>query len=103
MRERADTVIWLDVERSAVMRQLIMRTIRRVLWRESLWNGNRESLRDVLSRDPERSVIVWSWTRYAETRARYAAQIDTRWVRLTDRAEVSRFLAGASGEPKRLA
>lgn len=92
VRARADTVIWLDLKRRVVMRQLVLRTARRVVLRESLWNGNRESLRDALSRDPERSVIAWSWTRYARTRAEYAAQSDARWIRLTDRVEVGRFL-----------
>lgn len=98
VRERSDTVIWLDLSRSAVMTQLILRTARRALFRETLWNGNRESLRDALSRDPERSVILWSWTRHAEMRARYSAQADARWVRLTNRAEVGRFLDAVTSE-----
>jgi adenylate kinase family enzyme len=98
VRERADAVIWLDLDRRAVMGQLILRTARRALFRDLLWNGNRESLRDVLSRDPERSVIVWSWTRHATTRARYAAQTDAKWVRLTTRREVARFLEAAAAE-----
>lgn len=100
VRERADTVIWLDLSRRAVMGQLIGRTARRALLRESLWNDNRESLRDVLSLNPERSVILWSWTRYADVRARYAAQADTRWVRLRTRAEVCRFLEAAASDAR---
>ncbi|HUZ68427.1 MAG TPA: hypothetical protein VMU65_01835 [Candidatus Saccharimonadales bacterium] len=93
VRERADTVVWLDLPRRTVMRQLLLRTLRHALRRERLWNGNRESLRDVLSSDPERSVIVWAWTHHTPQRLEYGAQIDERWVRLTDRAGVRRFLA----------
>jgi hypothetical protein len=75
------------------MRQLLLRTLRRAVLHEQLWHGNRESLRDVLSSDPQRSVIVWAWTRHAPQRLEYSAQIDERWVRLTDRAGVRRFLA----------
>jgi adenylate kinase family enzyme len=96
IRARADTVVWLDLPRGAVMRQLVRRTARRTALRERLWNDNRESLRNVLSRDPERSILVWSWTRHEPGRAAYAAQADDRWVRLTSRADVRRFLAAAS-------
>ena len=46
---RADTVLWLRVSRWLVMRQIVRRTAGRVLLRRKLWNGNRESLRNVLS------------------------------------------------------
>ena len=42
---RADTVVWLDLPRHLVMRQIVRRTTRRVVRREELWNGNRERLR----------------------------------------------------------
>jgi adenylate kinase family enzyme len=93
VRERADTVVWLDFPRPTVMRQLVLRTARRVVLRTRLWNDNRESLRDALSRDPERSVVRWSWIHHEPQRAAFAAQADDRWVRLTSRAEVQRFLA----------
>lgn len=96
VRARADAIVWLDFPRSAVMRQLVMRTSRRLLLRQQLWNGNRESLRDVLARDPERSILRWAWTHYEAQRAAYAAQADDRWIRLKSRAEVRRFLAASS-------
>jgi adenylate kinase family enzyme len=39
---RADTVIWLDLPRWRVMRQVVGRTLRRVATGAELWNGNRE-------------------------------------------------------------
>nr|WP_272889329.1 hypothetical protein [Stutzerimonas stutzeri] len=42
VREQSDMVIWLDLPRAAVMRQLIPRTLRRLVLRKTQWNGNRE-------------------------------------------------------------
>ena len=48
LRARADAVVWLDLPRRAVMCQLSLRTLRRVMLREQLWNGNRETLRNAV-------------------------------------------------------
>jgi hypothetical protein len=76
IRDRADTVVWLDFSRRAVMRQLTWRTVRRGLLRERLWNRNRESLRNTISHDPERSVLLWYWMQHEPQRQRYNAQRD---------------------------
>lgn len=52
--------MWLDLPRRIVMRQVVGRTLRRIVRRELLWNGNRELLRNVWARDPERSIIRWA-------------------------------------------
>ena len=95
--ERADTVVWLDPPRRTVMRQIILRTLRRVITRKELWNGNRETVRNAFF---ERgSVIRWAWTHYTPNHDKYAGAIeDPQWtnlnfVRLRSRAEVNRFLA----------
>jgi adenylate kinase family enzyme len=81
---RADTVVWLDLPRRAVMRQVIWRTVRRVALRVELWNGNRERWRNLLSRDPDQSVIMWAWRRHSVYQARYtAATTDPAWRHLT--------------------
>ncbi|MGH7721558.1 MAG: adenylate kinase [Candidatus Dormibacteria bacterium] len=81
--ERADTVVWLDLPRHIVMRRIIWRTLTRLLLRRRLWNGNRERLANLLSRDPEKSIIAWSWTRHREYAVRYAAAMaDPRWAGL---------------------
>jgi hypothetical protein len=69
---RADTVVWLDYPRSLVMRRIIRRTLRRMIRREELWNGNRERWRNLASLDPERSIIAWAWTQHPVDRERYA-------------------------------
>ena len=69
---RADTMVWLDLSRLTVTRQIVWRTLSRAITRAELWNGNRESWRAVLSRDPAKSIILWSWTRHTRYRERYA-------------------------------
>lgn len=53
----ADEIVWLDYPVRIVVWRLFLRTVRRGLKREVLWNGNRESLRmNFLSRD---SLFLW--------------------------------------------
>jgi adenylate kinase family enzyme len=99
---RADTVVWLDLPRHVVMRQVVWRTLRRVTFRTELWNGNRERWSNLLSWVPEESIISWAWHRHAIYRERYStamrdpANAHLRFVRLGDRAAVRRFLAQAA-------
>lgn len=96
---RADTVVWLDLPRPLVMRQIVVRTLRRIIRREVLWNGNRERWANFFTLDPEESVIVWAWTRHSHYREQYtaamadAANAHLRFVRLRSRAEVSTFIS----------
>ena len=96
--KRADTVVWLDLPRRTVMRQLIARTLRRAVTREKLWNGNREPLANLMSLDPEKSIIVWAWVKHDEFARRYLdAMTDPTWqnitfVRLRSPVEAKRWL-----------
>ncbi|MBP2188442.1 P-loop NTPase family protein [Nocardia goodfellowii] len=98
--QHADTVLWFDLPRPLVLRQIIQRTVIRALTRRELWNGNRERFRDMLSRDPERSVIMWSWTTHARNRTRYeAARADPAYqhidfIRLGSHRAAEKFLTG---------
>ena len=95
---RADTVIWLDLPRHRVMRQVIGRSVRRSVRREELWNGNRERLRNLVAWDPEKSIIRWAWTNYHRFEAKWAdATTDPRWAnldfrRLRSRTEADRLI-----------
>ncbi len=42
---RADTLIWLELPLAVVLWRLFWRTLRRVVTREELWNGNKETFR----------------------------------------------------------
>jgi adenylate kinase family enzyme len=97
---RADTVVWFDLPYLRVMARTIGRTLRRVVTREELWNGNREPLSNLWSFRPEKSIIAWTATRHRVYRRRYrAAEIDPQWadlhfVRLCSQAEAEAFLEG---------
>jgi adenylate kinase family enzyme len=90
---RVDTVVWLDLPRSTVMRQVVTRTLRRRWRRELLWGTNRESLRKaLLSRD---SILWWAWSTHARNRAEYEALLlgaPSSVVRLRSRSEVDRWI-----------
>jgi adenylate kinase family enzyme len=54
----ADVVVWLDLPMRIWLPRLIRRTVHRRRSREPLWNGNRETLRDVIwGRD---SLLVYA-------------------------------------------
>lgn len=97
---RADTVVWLDLPKRTVMRQLVWRTFRRVAGRQELWNGNRERWRNFFSLDPQQSVIAWAWHKHDEYRERYGAaakdpaNAHLAFIRLAGRRDITRFLTG---------
>ena len=62
---RADLIVFIDLPKWRVMTRVVRRTLRRAFRQEELWNGNRESLRNLISRDPERNIVLWSWNTHA--------------------------------------
>ena len=90
--QRADTLVWLDLPRARVMRQVVRRSFVRAVMRSELWNGNRESFRRWL--DPGHP-IWWAWRQHPRkkivTAERIAANPHLRVVRLTSRREVRRI------------
>lgn len=68
---RAQAVIWLDYPFYVVFWRLFTRTIRRTIFREELWNSNRESLWTHLKLWSEESLFHWLfktyWRRKRET------------------------------------
>jgi adenylate kinase family enzyme len=81
--QRADTVVWLDPPRAVVMRQIVGRTLRRVIWRTELWNGNREPWSNMYTFDPQQSVIAWAWIKHRHYRELYEGlAADPDWSHL---------------------
>jgi len=103
----ADTVVWLDVPRWLAMWQVTHRSIRRATVGQELWNGNRERWSDVLSRDPDRSMIRWVWATHGSIRERYErlaadeAPGHLTFVRLHTRRDATRFLASVQPVSRR--
>ena len=68
---RASKVVWLDPSLARATWRLGHRSLRRLIGRTELWNGNRERFRDVCSLDPERSVLAWMWKTHGSFPARF--------------------------------
>lgn len=94
---RADTVIWLDPPRRTLMRQVVLRTWRRVLTNAELWNGCREPWSNLYRVGPK-SIIGHAWRSFPHLREVYsAAMVDPayahlEWVRLPSWRAVRTFL-----------
>jgi adenylate kinase family enzyme len=83
--ERADTVVFLDLPRRVALRRVLLRTLKRVVSREELWNGNRETLGNALSRN---SIVWWVIRQHGSYRTKW----DPRLAAL-ERAQVVRLLS----------
>jgi shikimate kinase len=99
--ERADTVVWLDLPWHVWLPRLARRTVRRIVTREELWNGNRESFRTAFAdRD---SLFAYAIRNAPRRRQRYPRELaHYRVARLRTRAAVEAFLRTASrqdGQP----
>jgi adenylate kinase family enzyme len=89
--EAADTVVWLDLPRRVWLPRLFRRTTRRIVRREALWGGNRETFRDgFLRRD---GLLRYAWRTYGARRARYPSELARfHVVRLRSRRAVDEWL-----------
>ena len=92
VQDAAETVVWLDLPRRVWLPRLIRRTTVRVVRREELWNGNRESFRTALwGRD---GLIFFSLRQVRRRREEYPERFASRnLVRLRSQKEVDRWLA----------
>lgn len=98
-QRHADTVVWLDLPRRVVTWRLLKRSLRRSVTRETVWGGNRERLRDLLSRSPDKNVLLWSWHHHDDYRTLYGTYADGEFwshatvVHLRSTAAVDAFRA----------
>ena len=97
---RADTLIWLDYPAWLVFGRLLRRTLRRGLTRQELWNGNRETLRQVFSRE---SMLVWffrtHWRRRREMPGKLAGYPHLKVLRFRRPAEAAAWVNRLGGDP----
>jgi len=100
LAKQADLLVWLDLSRTRVMWQVTGRTLRRFLRQETLWNGNVEPPVWTIFRDRDH-IVRWAWRTHAEARTRVMAiaaeRPDLTIVRLSDRTEIARWIAGGVG------
>lgn len=64
---RAEVIVALDYPRWRSLSRLVRRTLRRMVLREEVCNGNTESFRRVIAHD---SIIRWHFTSFASKRRR---------------------------------
>lgn len=99
---RADTIAWLDLPRSVVMRSVIRRSLGRAWHRTELWNGNREQWLRLLDPRPDRNIVLWAWSQFAGYRRLYEEASRQEgpgpaWLRFRTRAEAQRWLSSLPG------
>ena len=91
VQDAADTVVWLDLPLYVWLPRLLRRTVVRLVRREELWNGNRETLRNAL--DWNDSVVLYALRNYRRRRHEYPLELAAhRVVRLRSPREVERWL-----------
>jgi hypothetical protein len=90
--EAADVVVWLDLPRRVWLPRLVRRTARRIVGRERLWSGNRQSVRGaVAGRD---ALIPYALRTFGHRRRRYPDELARfRVVRLRSQRDVDSWLA----------
>jgi energy-coupling factor transporter ATP-binding protein EcfA2 len=95
---RATTIVWLDYSLPVILWQLTWRTLKRVLTREELWNGNKETLRGAFfSKD---SLFLWAISHHPRYRRMFPQLFDSpeyahlQVVRLRTRRETAAWLKG---------
>ena len=66
--------------KAVFMKRLAVRSLKRITSREELWNGNRESLRNVLSKNREENVLLHAWQTYERNQTLFEhAFFDEQW------------------------
>ena len=98
---RATTIIWLNYPFRVVLWRALYRTTKRVMLREELFSGNRETFRQsFLSRE---SIILWAITTYRRRRREYRRILDDgefshlRVIELRSPTEAETLVSSVSG------
>jgi adenylate kinase family enzyme len=93
--EAADVVVWLDLPIRVWLPRLLRRTGRRLIGREQIWNGNRESLRSAVW--GRNSLLGYALQSHFARRREWPAELCAfPLVRLRTAAGVRAFLTGVS-------
>ena len=94
---QADTAVWLRLPFRTVYWRLCRRTLGRAKTGEELWNGNRETWRQLLTRD---SMLLWGITSWRRTGRKTSAALRTiphhaKVIELRSPAAVARLVRTA--------
>ncbi len=95
---RADTVIWINLPLRTIRFRFFLRSFRRAITREELWNGCRESLKHSIFQ--RNSLLMWILKSHSRKQETYPllmkdpAYSKVRFHHLRSVAEVSRLVKG---------
>jgi adenylate kinase family enzyme len=97
----ADLMVWLDLSRWQVLWQLTVRTVKRRLRRQELWNGNIEPPLWTFFTQPDH-IVRWSWRTHPKTTMHITAALAQRpeipVVRLRSHAAARTWMTGPLAE-----
>jgi adenylate kinase family enzyme len=95
-----DTLIFLDYPRLLVFSRILRRSIRRLVFRQKLWSGNREEWKFLFSRDFDLNPVLFSWISHEQRRTRYSEYVKSRKdihsVTFSNPRQVAQFLKDIS-------
>jgi adenylate kinase family enzyme len=98
----ADTVVWLDLPIRTWLPRLLRRTFRRIVRREELWSGNRETLRGALI--GRNALIPFSLRNFRRRREEYPGRLERfDVVRLRSQKEVDDWLSSVAQQSRTFA
>ncbi|PVH98964.1 hypothetical protein DM02DRAFT_615426 [Periconia macrospinosa] len=72
---RADTLIWLDYGLLFTLWRLFWRTLGRIVFRKTLWNGNKEVLTNHLSLDRDKNIFLYMIGTHSRQRKQFPADL----------------------------
>lgn len=100
---RADTLIWLDYSFPITFYRSVKRTLSRIITRQELWSGNRETLKNLLGKE---SIVLWMLRTYPQRRKEYPVLLGRseyahlQQIRLVSPKASSEWLSGIERSPE---
>jgi len=100
---KAELVVWLDLSFSTVFWRIVLRTVKRIVTRQHLWNMNRERLDALVGPD---SMPLWVMKTYWRRKTEYPLLFSKpeyahlRVIRLTSIREVIEWLKALEYKPE---
>jgi adenylate kinase family enzyme len=103
LRQRADTLVWIDYSFGRNLWQLLQRSLQRIKYKIVICNGNREDWKKLFSKD---SIVLWFFRTFYKNRQRYGDIFANpglyphlTYIRLTSPAQAEKWLQTLAKAP----